>query len=102
MHGSINSLAQFTALWHLNVYGVPVSAFDGSRAVCAKLSGLTQLTFLSIGSVYRNNMSITAEDAAQLSVLTGLRQLQLHGAHLGPGTDKLDRLGALTKLTSLR
>jgi hypothetical protein len=102
MYGSIDSLSQFTALRHMNAYGQPVIAADDSRAVCAKLSGLTQLTFLSIGSVHRQSMVIAAEDAAQLSVLTGLRQLQLQGAKLGPGTDKLEWLGALTQLTSIR
>jgi hypothetical protein len=107
LHGSISTIAKLTALQHLNVQNAPIhvenaaNPEDSTAAICVQLANLTQLTFLSVGSV-RWMMVIPAEDAAQLSALTGLRQLQLHGAHLGPGTDKLDWLGALTRLTQLR
>jgi hypothetical protein len=115
LHGSISMIAKLTALQHLNAHNACIHAENAARrgnstanredrtaAIFVQLANLTQLTFLSVGSVHRWVMVIPAEDAAQLSALTGLRQLQLHGAHLGPGTDKLDWLGALTRLTQLR
>jgi hypothetical protein len=108
LHGSISTIAKLTALQHLNAHNACIHAQnaanreDRTAAICVQLANLTQLTFLSVGSVQRGMMVIPAEDAAQLSALTGLRQLQLYGAHLGPGTDKLDWLGALTRLTQLR
>jgi hypothetical protein len=101
MHGSVDSITQLTALRHLNAYGSPIGAHE-SAAVCGQLCQLSQLTFLSIGSVHRKIMKIKADGAAQLSQLTTLVELQLQGAVLGPNTDKLAWLSALTRLTSLR
>jgi hypothetical protein len=106
MAGSIEALAQLTSLRHLDAYGSRMAATDGT--VCEHLTQLAQLTFLSAGSVHRTIMVIAAQDAAQLSVLTGLRQLQLHGAQLGPGGyDQIEQydlgwLSTLKQLTQLR
>jgi hypothetical protein len=103
MAGSVKTLAQLTALRHLDAYGSRIAAADG--AVCEHLTQLSQLTFLSVGSVHRTIMVIGAEDAGQLSVLTGLRQLQLQGAKLGsdgyPMTEQQYNLGWLSSLKQL-
>jgi hypothetical protein len=108
LHGSISTISRLTALQYLSAHNVCIHAEnaaqrdDRTAAICGHLANLTRLTFLLVGVVRTELMVIPAGDAAQLSALTGLRQLQLHGALLGPGSDKLDWLGALTRLTQLR
>lgn len=87
LRGSIDALGRLTNLQHLNAFGSCIAPVgDGSEGgVCSILAQLTQLTFLSVGSVQRSVMVMPADDVAHLSALTGLKKLQIAGAQLGVG-----------------